>query len=645
MPASVLGATIDARIGTLGSEMAATIRRNPRSTILPPDAPADSRQERAVGILADLTAGRTEPLRIRRTLGEGGMGIVHLAEQESMGREVAVKTLREGHRDHASALRLLREAWVTGSLEHPNIVPVYDVAVDASGAPQVVLKRIEGVNWATLLSDPGQLRARAEGDVEEWNIRTLIQVCNAIDFAHHRGIIHRDLKPENVMIGQFGEVYVVDWGIAVSLRDDPNPRIPSARTATELAGTPAYMAPEMLTGDASQLNERTDVYLLGAMLFELAAGRPPHDGATLEAIFERVLESPPEIPASVPAEIAVLCRRAMAREPADRHPSVAELRKGLHEYLDHRESMRLARQAQRRLNELLEELRGGDEGEVDDAKANHLFGECRFGFRAALDTCSTNEVARGGLRLAMKAMVQYEVRQGNLPAARVLLGQMDDAPGDLRKQVTALEHRHAAETKHHHELEALSTELDPTIGSRTRTFMMMVQGGLWTGLPIATHFALSSKGVSPSPFVSMISSLVLLPIVLGFGLWARESLSKTLINRRLFLVIVTVLVQQAVMSGALHLAGVKGPVGVAMNFALWSTASGLAAITIEPWMWPSSVGYALALFAAIARPDLILVIMGLSHLVLTTNMVLLWRPMFATPATPAARPRPRPRRP
>jgi len=251
------------------ADVAATIAANPRSTIEPAQrASADAMGRRA---LQELGAARdergiTSGLDLEQTIGEGGMGIVRLATQRSLGRKVAVKTLRPAARNEVATLRLLREAWVTGTLEHPNIVPVYDLGLDEDGSPIIVLKRIEGVEWGDIMRDANAARARyGAEDLLEYNLRILLQLCNAVSLAHARGVLHRDLKPENVMIGSFGEVYLVDWGIAVSLTADALGRLPLAVDQNEMAGTPYYMAPEML-GALGKLSVRTDVYLLGAIL-------------------------------------------------------------------------------------------------------------------------------------------------------------------------------------------------------------------------------------------------------------------------------------------------------------------------------------------------------------------------------------------
>ena len=242
-------------------------------------------------------------------------GVEHLHQHAEVPREQVRRAI--------AALDLLREAWVTGAIEHPNVVPIHFVEVDAEGLPLVVMKRIEGVEWSTLACDAAAVARRfGATDLLAWNLGVLMQVLNAVRFAHHRGVIHRDLKPSNVMIGDFGEVYLLDWGIAVSLRDDGTGRFPLATDATELAGTPCYMAPEMLGRPGGPpLSERTDVYLAGAILYELLTGRVPHEGGDAISVLASVVASKFEIPPSVPAEIARICERAMHADPAQRYPS------------------------------------------------------------------------------------------------------------------------------------------------------------------------------------------------------------------------------------------------------------------------------------------------------------------------------------
>ncbi len=314
--AEELSETIQAQLTLVGLD-AATIERRPSATIVPPSMRVDTAGERAMSILDELGASTLErKLDLHGTIGEGGMGIVHLGTQRALGREVAVKSIKDEHKSEHAVLKLLREAWITGGLEHPNVVPVYDIALDPDGSPLIVLKKIEGVDWATLMHDARTVRDRfGADDLLDWNLRILMQVCNAVRYAHSRRVLHRDLKPENVMIGPFGEVYVVDWGIAVSLEDDGSGRLPLASEAREMAGTPLYMAPEMLGGTESRLSERTDLYLIGAILYEIVSGQPPHQGTAFMELVSSIVLSDPELPDDAPEELARIIRRAMDPDP------------------------------------------------------------------------------------------------------------------------------------------------------------------------------------------------------------------------------------------------------------------------------------------------------------------------------------------
>jgi serine/threonine-protein kinase len=209
-----------------------------------------------------------DPLSTEKTsgqlLGKGGTAVVYLGWQEGLGREVAIK---QPHR-LALAELLVREARVMGSLDHPNIPPIYAIQ-EKEGLPQIVMRRIQGKTWLEEL-DQKSLDA---------NLKILLQVSQAVACAHAQGIIHRDLKPENVMLGPFGEVFVLDWGLAVRTEQGPL-ELPLAEDCKEAAGTPAYMAPEMLGsrfGTSPPISIQTDIFLLGAILYRILSGKAPFE--------------------------------------------------------------------------------------------------------------------------------------------------------------------------------------------------------------------------------------------------------------------------------------------------------------------------------------------------------------------------------
>jgi hypothetical protein len=383
-------------------------------------------REDPTAVLARLPAlpvsegGDDADLVVQAVLGTGGMGVVHLARQRSLMRDVAVKRL--GRSDPALVEGLLREAMVTGSLEHPNIVPVHALGRDRTGDPVLVMKRIEGRKWSDAVRQDLAATGRLDEAAEEKHLRVLLDVCNALQYAHRRGVVHRDVKLGNVMIGEFGEVYLVDWGIAAPV---------GTRPTGNVVGTPGYMAPEMV--DGGPVTERTDVYLLGATLHHLLVGRSRHFGGkgvydVLRSAFE---SAPYAYGAGIPAELAAICNRAMARDPADRFESALAFQSALEAYLKHRGSSRMARNAALRMEELfaLLDVRG-DERRVADA-----ISAVRFGLRQALEAWPENEAARADLVRTMERTVPWALDHGDPNGAAEQLA-------DLLKHA-ADPHRHA----------------------------------------------------------------------------------------------------------------------------------------------------------------------------------------------------------
>ncbi len=281
----------------------------------------------AATVLDDADADR---YRRDKPLGRGGMGEVLLADDLRIGRQVAVKTLRDRARGDAGATaRFLREARVQGQLEHPAIVPVYDLGAATDGTPFFTMKRLRGMTLEQLL---GRLAAGDAEVARTWSQRKLLgafaQASQAVHFAHTRGVIHRDLKPSNIMLGDFGEIYVLDWGVArlAGVADEATTAVSTGEGDTErtaygsVIGTPGYMAPEQERGETDHIDSRSDVYALGAILFEILTLRPHHrrDGS-------ETIEAP---------ELEAICVRATAVDQAARHPSAAELVAELERYLD-----------------------------------------------------------------------------------------------------------------------------------------------------------------------------------------------------------------------------------------------------------------------------------------------------------------------
>jgi serine/threonine-protein kinase len=335
---------------------ARTLVREPTGTIVSADG-ADPRRP--------WTAGESEPRYVepslappslsevsrrytkKRVLGEGGMGEVHLTGDGFVGREVAMKVVRSSSASADARSRFLREARVQGQLEHPSIVPVYDIGTTPDGELYFTMKRISG---STLEEIVDGLRSGDPRFVEEFGRRRLLsvvsQVCLTLAYAHARGVVHRDLKPANVMLGGFGEVYVLDWGIAKvrDMADLPasaalEHEAPIAATqAGALLGTPGYMAPEQARGEAATVDGRADVYALGVILYEILTLEPLHRGRSVLELVAATVTLPAAHPAersdSLPPELDDLCARATAQSPDDRFAGAREMHAAIERFLD-----------------------------------------------------------------------------------------------------------------------------------------------------------------------------------------------------------------------------------------------------------------------------------------------------------------------
>jgi serine/threonine-protein kinase len=522
----------------------------------------------------------------------------------ALGRTVAIKTVRPDHKSPDAALDLLREAWITGSLEHPNIVPVHHLGVDDRGLPLIVLKKIEGVSWADIAGDAEAVQRRfGSRDLLAWNIGILLRVLDAIRFAHSRGILHRDLKPANVMIGDFGEVYLLDWGIAVSLRPDPTGRLPVVGDSRQIVGTPCYMAPEMVEV-TMELTERTDVYLAGAVLYELLAGRPPHLAPTAVATMTSIALSQPELPADAPPELAAICRRAMHAEPEQRFASADELRLALQRYLDHRGSELLAVGAQARLRELRAALAADDEDGV-----HRLFGACKFGFHEALHAWPDNAAARAGLTEATIAVAEFELAHDAPAAAVALLGELDPPPPLLVKARAAL----ASQRQSH----------DLSVNVAARSALVAAFGGVFTLVPIVMALVPSLSLQDRATFIG--GPWLAFSLATPVAVLAYRRFGTTEIDRRLLLAIPFTFLMQAIVGTGLAVAGAPLDKALIIYPALWGTMCGLVALLAEPRIAPAALGYIVAFLVSATFPSYRLWAISAANAVLSLNALMWYR--------------------
>jgi eukaryotic-like serine/threonine-protein kinase len=575
----------------------------------------DPRARAAIQILARLAEGND--LELGDPIGEGGMSVVRLGRQTALGREVAVKALRpsEAASEQEATLHMLREAWVTGALEHPNVVPVHDISLDATGKPRIVLKRIAGSPWRDLIQEQSL----------EANVRTLMQVCNAVHFAHSRGVIHRDLKSDNVMIGEFGEVYVLDWGLAVSLRDDGSGRFPLASEIEGISGTPAYMAPEMLHGRGELLSERTDVYLLGGLLYEVLTGWPPHMGTTINIVMEKIARASPEIPTHVPVDLRPILTKALAKDPANRYASADELRSALGDFLEHRSSTELAHLAGKQLAELekiIGEPRSSSAAFAEERRlrAYKSFGECRFGFLQAIAAWSENDVARNGLRRAVTFMVELELNEGDPRTAQMLMSELEDPPSYIAERVAAAAKARREKDKR---LASIARDLDPRVGRRVRLWLSVILGVIWTLLPWV-GFLMEKDDPSADQVWPLISSSSMFILAAAAAFWFRESLSRTAINRALVRSVGIVLFAQIALFAITLRLHVSYEATRVLVLLLYAACSAMTAAMAERRLWPTPLAYFFVATVATIWPMAAWPVESIANLALTINVLFVW---------------------
>lgn len=484
-------------------------RRAPSSRALRSRRRAIARRRHAmvqgVARLTELDLGSAKPLRERydgcdknELLGLGGMGEVRLLADRRIGRQVAIKLLRDG-----GAARFLREARVQGQLEHPSIVPVYDVGIDDEGQVYFTMKRVRGTTLREVmkglhaeryLGASGGPRETSDPFTPHKLLSAFAQVCLAVDFAHSRGVVHRDLKPSNIMLGSFGEVYVLDWGVAKLLPEDDDGdglgscesgegpisdvSAPDRTAVGDCVGTPGYMAPEQIEGKPQ--DAQTDIYALGAILFEILALCPLHRGTLEQRLHSSLAHvdvhgrvKSEGLAIDVPADLAHVIQRCVALDPRDRYPSARALHEAIETYL---EGNRDAEQRRMRAAALAETATES----VDQAiSAND----------------PTNEHRRVAMRAISKAL---SLDPANEEAMRAFVRLITDSPCTIPKEVE----------------EELSNEYQE--GRRTASRTIPLAGLCFMAfLPLAIH-----SGVRSWPLLIAVNVAWVLAICVQL-LWGR----------------------------------------------------------------------------------------------------------------------------
>ena len=384
-------------------------------------------------------------------LGQGGMGAVYRAHQHSTDRKVALKVILPDKRlDEDKQMSFLTEAVVTANLDHPNIMPVYDVGYDQDNNPFYSMKEITGKSWQHLINDK----------TEKENLQILLDVCDAMAYAHDQGVIHRDLKPENVMIGEYGEVVVVDWGLAAGFGDAKTHKAEPLTEQSSYGGTAAYMSPEMAACSTDEIGPASDIYLLGGILYRIVTGLVPHNAgdvfATIHDAMANVIQ-----PTDKKGELVDIALEAMATNPEERFSSVKGFKNAISAYLTHSESITLQKSAEHNLIEA-------------EATGNYkLYAQSQFGFAEAVKQWPDNKEAKKGLNKATLAYATRALKKDDLELVQSLLDDNRSEYEDLLKQANK---KQSARIKRQRNMRILTLS---SLGLMAGIIVVMVFAYLW----------------------------------------------------------------------------------------------------------------------------------------------------------------------
>ncbi|BBM87711.1 WD40 repeat domain-containing serine/threonine-protein kinase [Candidatus Uabimicrobium amorphum] len=373
---------------------------------------------------------------ISEEIARGGMGVIYKAKQISLQREIAIKKLIDNDSVPHLKEKFINEAVVTAFLDHPNIVPVHELGQSENGDVILAMKLVGGTSWHNILLSP-------EYDLND-HLQILLSVCNAMAFAHSKQIIHNDLKPENIMIGEFGEVLVMDWGIAVDISEVPDvqKKTLSKHKIESPMGTPHYMPIELAQGKGKNIGPWTDIYLLGGILYEIITGDPPHMGKDVWEVVSCVLEGPKlQFPPKTPLELQEICHKALSKEFHQRYQCVHEFKKAIENFIKHRESNTISNKAceilaacEKKVVKVTSAqliLQKGERSQLYDQFAQSI-----ARFQQAIELWKGNEIARDAMQSARLLYAKIALHNGDIGLAEAQISKITTPQvKELRKKI------------------------------------------------------------------------------------------------------------------------------------------------------------------------------------------------------------------
>lgn len=553
----------------------------------------------------ELPQGEHE-IELYEELGRGGMGVVARARQRSLRRQVAVKRSLDADTGDSD---ILEEAYALAHLAHPNIVPVHAL-VTLDERPALVMKRVDGNPWSTLLhASPGGMPPT--GELLDAHLGILLEVARAVDHAHRAGVLHLDIKPANVMLGEFGEVYLLDWGLAARLGAEPAV-LPSARSIANSIGTAAYMAPEQVRGDGAAIDRRTDVYLLGATLFELLTLEPRNSvqtrvttGATTPHV------EMPTFGEALPVALVDIVYRATALDPAERYPDVPSFRDAVSAYLRDREVETLAERAREQLAELRDAL---DAESPDRERVLRAFGAARFAAREVGARAPEHAGLPPLLSGIFGAMARFALRDGEVDLARAYAGELRGADAELTAAIARAEDEEAMRAEHARALEELGREEDLSVQTHTRATTVFALATVFLASNL-TMGALTRRGFSLGYGATLSAMVFAFAFIVPYAVVRREALFPNRVGTAIWgtsLTTLTVVIAHWAVCWAL---GLPFRSSLVLSPLYYMLCFGALATLFDAWLWPSAILQVPTLIAAAMFPAWAFEIIGVGTFV------------------------------
>lgn len=529
--------------------------------------------------------------RVLEEVGRGGTAVVFRAQEAFTGRHVALKVSREGEKAQWAKNRILREAAVASCAGHPNMVPVYRVGRTADGRVVLAMKLVDGKPWSEVLAQRDEIG-------EEGALQVVIAACRALEFCHARGILHLDINPSNILVGDYGEVYVGDWGIARSTTALPG--IPSAERFYDVEGTPSYMPPEMAMPGDAEVSEATDVYLLGASLYEALTGERPHRGrARQEPEDWSVQRAGLRLPPGYGDVLTRIVETATDPDPNARFPSVASFRSALEGYRQHAAARALVDDA----SEVFGRIRCLESSL--DASVPTLATEVLLAVRMSLRLWPDNPAAHALVDELAEMMFKFELGRGHPDSASEWVDQMEPARAmAARRTIRVAVAREQEERRERAERAQAMQEREVSRGLRARERATRFHWVLFAGpIVILAAAHLAGYGVANYTVGGLMSAALFVSSVCG--LFAPKGFEVNDINRRwsLMNMILAMAAGSSFVVGAAAALPFLFALGLSLLFASATLAGAMVLLDYRGLAAPSSLfiaGLVVALAPSIA---------------------------------------------